>query len=169
MSDYDLILSKDEIKSSDAQANETNRMRDALDLFRTLINWKKKTYSHGARKKNKNFAQNNSMIKQNETLLFENISIILFLNKTDLFEEKIKHSSLRKCFSDLPIDCAKTISAEEAKEFIAHKFLQCQESFQPRREIYWHYTFALDRENIDTVIASVQDRIIKHSLESMRF
>ena len=37
-----------------------------------------------------------------------------------------------------------------------------------RRDIYWHYTFALDRKNIETVVASVKDKILKYMLESMR-
>ena len=36
------------------------------------------------------------------------------------------------------------------------------------REIYYHYTFALDKNNIEAVVASVKDRILKYMLESMR-
>jgi hypothetical protein len=36
------------------------------------------------------------------------------------------------------------------------------------REIYWHYTFALDRKNIETVVEYVKDRILKYMIESMR-
>lgn len=47
MSDYDSFLTQDELRAgagNSADHVDVNRMRDALSLFRTLINWKKKTY-----------------------------------------------------------------------------------------------------------------------------
>ena len=41
LSDYDLYLSKEELLASNSQFTDVNRMRDALNLFKTLINWKK--------------------------------------------------------------------------------------------------------------------------------
>jgi hypothetical protein len=188
--DYDLCLSVDEARSSNTHHEENeqiNRMRDALDLFRTLINWKKKNFINvnsgkNASIKRKDHAKksqsvssvgssaNNNINSQyglqvvKETLLFERVSIILFLNKEDLFDEKIKLSSPRVCFSDYD----DTMTPDEAKEFIARKFIACENDKKSQREIYWHYTYALDRKNIETVIASVKDRIIKHIFESMR-
>ena len=83
LSDYDLSLSVDELRSSnsvDVDAAQANRMRDALDLFRTLINWKKKNYV--SRKQSKH---ESVRVEVEESLLFERVSIILFLNKEDLF------------------------------------------------------------------------------------
>jgi hypothetical protein len=153
LSDYDLFLSKEELKSSKLDYNsEVNRMHDSLELFRTLINWKKKNYIRTA--------DNNTIVK--ETLLFQRVSIILFLNKEDLFEEKFPHSSLSVCFKDY--DEANK-SSFEAKNFIAKKFLECDSS---KRDIYYHFTYALDRNNIETVVISVKDKILKYMLESMR-
>jgi NAD-dependent DNA ligase len=96
------------------------------------------------------------------------------LNKEDLFEDKFKENtaSLEECFPDY----VQTDSPEKAKEFIAKKFVECDESSKmlfnnnnnSPREIYWHYTYALDRKNIEAVVASVKDRILKLMLESMR-
>ena len=133
-----------------------------------------------------------------ETLLFEKLSIILFLNKEYLFEEKYKLRSIKVCFDDY-IEGEKEESSSRAKEFIARKFIECDKSMTmsqrqailnsnsadsstssdssvsdvdgtrlKRRDIYWHYTFALDRKNIETVVASVKDKILKYMLESMR-
>ena len=45
MSDYDLTMSPDELKASNSKGlTEINRMKDSLDLFSTLVNWKKKNY-----------------------------------------------------------------------------------------------------------------------------
>lgn len=138
LSDYDLSMSADELRSSNSDhRTEINRMRDALDLFRTLINWKKRNYI--------NIKDKNETIQVvDETLLFDKVSIILFLNKEDLFEEKFRRSSLKVCFNDY-VD---TNSSEEAKRFIAYKFLECDRSNinsvrKYTRELYWHYTYAL--------------------------
>jgi hypothetical protein len=187
--DYDLSLSVDEVRSSGThhENEKINRMRDALDLFRTLINWKKKNFinvtgkagSKNASLKPKEYAKKSTSVNKmdtstnnnqygvqvvQETLLFEHVSIILFLNKEDLFDEKIKYSSPKVCFPDYN----EKMTPEEAKEFIAKKFIACENDKQSQREIYWHYTYALDRKNIETVIASVKDRILKHIFESMR-
>ena len=137
LSDYDLTLSIDELRSSNSDTRkEINRMKDALDLFRTLINWKKKNYI--------NIKYNKTELIQTveETLLFDKVSVILFLNKEDLFEEKFRRSTLKICFNDY----VETDSSEEAKRFIAEKFLECDRSNNhslDKRDIYWHYTFAL--------------------------
>jgi hypothetical protein len=165
-------------------ASQVNRMRDSLDLFKTLINWKKKNYITKSSNNSTNQNSNSSSItKVKETLLFERVSIILFLNKEDLFEEKFKLSSPSVCFDDYD-EHKHGASSSQAKEFIARKFIECDcfynkntingddddndENSETRRDIYWHYTYALDRKNVETVVASVKDRILKYMLESMR-
>ncbi len=59
-----------------------------IDLFKTLINWNKKNYVN-IRNKNETFQY------VEESLLFDKVSIILFLNKEDLFEKKFRRSSLK--------------------------------------------------------------------------
>ena len=161
-------------------------MRDSLDLFRTLINWKKKNYTNLEIKNGSNNAPK-QLVK--ESLLFDKVSIILFLNKEDLFEEKFKSDSLsasvslKACFEDYQdndqINLPSSSSCSRAKEFIAHKFIECAStntdksdggtiSSKRRRDIYWHYTFALDRKNVETVVAGVKDKIMRYMLESMR-
>ena len=151
---------------------QVNRMRDSLDLFSTLINWKKKFYTKTINTSITNTTSNIPIQQQvKETLLFEHVSIILFLNKEDLFEEKFKLSPLSSWFDDYD-ESKHGCSSSHAKEFIARKFIECDSSHNTQashqRDIYWHYTYALDRKNIETVVASVKDRILKYMLESMR-
>ena len=162
LSDYDLTLSKDELRSSGSNANiEVNRLKEALDLFQTLINWKRKTYIQDRDSKG------NEIKRPVEILLFERVSIMLFLNKEDLFNEKFSRVSLKVCFNDY-----NAMPLPEAKKFIAKKFLECDKSSMIsnfyQRDIYWHNTFALDRTNIETVVALLKDRILRNMLESMR-
>jgi guanine nucleotide-binding protein G(i) subunit alpha len=177
LSDYDLFLTRDELRAGniDDPNASVNRMQDALGLFRVIINWKKKIYANESKKvedsKKANKPTNASKQPngvEKEVLLFDKISIILFLNKEDVFEKKFGRSSIKTCFPDYD----ERLSCEESKAFIARKFIESDKSSilpdGSKREIYWHYTFALDRNNIDTVVTSVKDRIIKYMLDSMR-
>lgn len=165
LSDYDLTISPDELKASNSKGlNEINRMRDSLDLFNTLVNWKKKNYlkkSYSSSSSSQRDPLNQKQVIE-ETLLFADVSIILFLNKQDLFEEKFYQSSIKYCFEDYN----EASGLEEAKHFIAKKFLACEKSY--RKDIYWHYTCALDTKNIETVIAVVRDSILTIMTQKMR-
>lgn len=171
LSDYDLKMSPDEVRLTSGGGQDVNRMREAIELFRTLVNWKKKNYVNRVVKRTNSKQYLNDVAVQ-ESLLFENVSIILFLNKEDLFNVKYEHSSPKKCFTDF--NPAYTV--DQAKEFIARKFIECCSSTRVdptddpslQRAIYWHYTYALDRQNIETVFASVKDRIIKHMFDNIR-
>jgi hypothetical protein len=56
-----------------------------------------------------------------ETELFKNRKIILFLNKVDLFEEKIHNIDIRVCFADYD---GKYCNKNDSKKFIVDKFLE---------------------------------------------
>ncbi len=139
LADFDQIMSPDELRASGSSTlAHVNRMKDSLDLFNTLINWK------------------TSNSKQKEVMVFENISIILFLNKKDLFEKKYeeRNSAIKQCFDDYDED----ISLEESREFIARKFVKCNKS---KMEIYYHYTYALDTKHVEAVVSVVRDTILQ--------
>jgi len=91
-------------------------------------------------------------------------SIVLFLNKKDLFGEKIRRSPLTMCFPDYQ----GSNTYEEAATYI-----QCQfEALNKRKdgpqagqkEIYTHFTCATDTNNIRFVFDAVTDIIIKENL-----
>lgn len=72
--------------------NSTNRLSESLVLFDSICN----------------------------SQYFQRTSMILFLNKTDLFQEKIKTVSLSTCFDDFPTESDGDF--EFAKMFIEEKF-----------------------------------------------
>ena len=97
-----------------------------------------------------------------ENSLFLQTSFILFLNKTDILEEKILYSSLAAHFPDFqgpPED------AEAAQDFILKLYLDCFERMKNRnRSLYTHFTCATDTNNIRFVFTAVKDMILQSYL-----
>lgn len=91
---------------------------------------------------------------------FKDTSIILFLNKKDLFKEKIRISPLTICFPEYQ----GSNTYEEASRYIETVFHGLNKSVG--KEIYSHFTCATDTENIKFVFNSVADTIIKINLRN---
>ncbi|XP_784797.4 guanine nucleotide-binding protein G(t) subunit alpha-3-like [Strongylocentrotus purpuratus] len=110
-----------------------NRIRESMDIFKAVCNsvWFKKT------------------------------SLMIFFNKTDLFEEKIKTVPLT-VFSP---EYTGSNSSREARNYIRDKFLALNKF--KHRQIYHHFTVATDTQNIQFVFDSCADVIVKGSLESI--
>ncbi|GAB1293477.1 Guanine nucleotide-binding protein G(o) subunit alpha [Apodemus speciosus] len=89
---------------------------------------------------------------------FIDTSIILFLNKKDLFGEKIKKSPLTICFPEYP----GSNTYEDAAAYIQTQFESKNRS--PNKEIYCHMTCATDTNNIQVVFDAVTDIIIANNL-----
>jgi guanine nucleotide-binding protein G(o) subunit alpha len=109
----------------------TNRMQESLKLFDSICN-------------NKWFLET---------------AIILFLNKKDLFEEKIKRSPLTICFPEYTGEQ----SYNEAAAFVQAQFEAKNKSND--KEIYCHMTCATDTTNIQFVFDAVTDVIIANNLK----
>jgi len=109
----------------------TNRMQESLRLFREICNSK----------------------------WFLETSMILFLNKKDLFENKIKKVDLNVCFSDYKGGK----NFESAKEFIKEKFLA--QNATPKKHIYVHFTCATDTGNVKVVFNAVKDIVLHKVLD----
>jgi len=114
------------------ESDNENRMEESKALFRTII-----TYPW-----------------------FQNSSVILFLNKKDLLEEKIMHSHLVDYFPEY--DGPKK-DAQMAREFILRMFVDLNPD--PDKIIYSHFTCATDTENIRFVFAAVKDTILQLNLK----
>jgi len=110
--------------------NSTNRIFEALELFDKTCNSK----------------------------WFGNANIILFLNKCDLFKEKIAKIDLNCCFTEYKGGC----NYEAASEFIMQQFIN--KNKQPKVKIYAHITCATDTENVKFTFNSVKKIVINSSL-----
>jgi guanine nucleotide-binding protein G(q) subunit alpha len=114
------------------ESDNENRMEESKALFRTII-----TYPW-----------------------FTNSSVILFLNKKDLLEEKIMHSHLVDYFPEF--DGPKR-DAQAAREFILKMYVDLNPDSD--KIIYSHFTCATDTENIRFVFAAVKDTILQLNLK----
>uniref|UniRef100_A0A4W3JXS9 Guanine nucleotide binding protein (G protein) alpha v1 n=1 Tax=Callorhinchus milii TaxID=7868 RepID=A0A4W3JXS9_CALMI len=89
---------------------------------------------------------------------------ILFLNKIDLFQEKILHSErhLRLYFSEYRgADC----DVDAGARFVANQFLSLNRNVA--KLVYHHFTTATDTSNVQVVFQVVMDTIIKENLEAV--
>jgi len=111
--------------------DQTNRMHESLKLFKEICN----------------------------SRWFTDTAMILFLNKRDLFEEKIKRVDLNLCFEEYIGGC----NYDNALAFIKDKFLQQNEN--PKKHIYTHSTCATDTDNIHVVFNAVKDIILHKVLD----
>ncbi|KAK1898162.1 Guanine nucleotide-binding protein G(t) subunit alpha-2 [Dissostichus eleginoides] len=112
--------------------DEVNRMHESLHLFNSICNHR----------------------------FFALTSIVLFLNKKDLFEDKIKKVHLSICFPDYD-GCN---SYEDAANYIKLQFMELNMK-KGVKEIYSHLTCATDTKNVQIVFNAVTDIIIKENLK----
>jgi len=114
--------------------DETNRMTESLTLFQEVCH----------------------------SQWFLETSIILFLNKKDVFAEKIKRIPLTVCFPEYnePNDY------EHASEYIKKQFV-AKNTNNPNKGIYPHFTCATDTEGFKVVFSAVQDIVLRTQLDEM--
>ena len=91
---------------------------------------------------------------------FQNSSVMLFLNKNDILQEKIMHSHLVDYFPEFD---GPQRDAQAAREFILRMFVDLNPDAE--KTIYLHFTFATDTENIHFVFAVVKDTILQSNLK----
>jgi guanine nucleotide-binding protein G(i) subunit alpha len=108
----------------------TNRMVEALTLFEEICN----------------------------TRWFHRTSMILFLNKRDLFADKIRNVPLTVCFPEY--DGENTYEA--GAEFLKNQFEA--KNHIDEKTVYTHITCATDTDNVQAVFNAVKDIIIRQSL-----
>jgi len=109
----------------------TNRMHESLDLFGEICNsrWFKKT------------------------------AMILFLNKNDLFKEKIKAVEMKCCFPEYEGG----LNYDSATAYIKQEFISRNE--YPKKKVYVHVTCATNTENVQFTFNVVKDIIVKNGLK----
>ncbi|XP_029013429.1 guanine nucleotide-binding protein G(i) subunit alpha isoform X2 [Betta splendens] len=117
-----------------AEDEEMNRMHESMKLFDSICNNK----------------------------WFMETSIILFLNKMDLFQEKISRSPITICYPEY----TGGQSNEEAASYIQCQFENLNRQ-KDKKEIYSHFTCATDTKNVQFVFDAVTDVIIKNNLKDI--
>jgi len=118
--------------------NKTNRMEESLKLFQKLTG----------------------------SQWFENTSFILFLNKSDLFKEKIKTRPLNDFFEDyeqITSNLEKADTMDEYEKSCEYIKAQYVDAFHGQR-LYPFVTCAVDTDTCKRVFAAVRDTVISGAL-----
>lgn len=111
-----------------------NRVHEAIQVFKNISN-------------SKYFAQS---------------SMILFLNKKDLFEDKIKSVPLTVCFPEYKGNN----TFDDAKEYMAERFLEV--IADKKRQVFPHITCATDTDNVSKVFDACKQTILQQNLERLQ-
>ncbi|XP_030376918.1 guanine nucleotide-binding protein subunit alpha homolog [Scaptodrosophila lebanonensis] len=130
------LVSSSEFDQVLAEDRKTNRLEESKNIFDTIVN-------------------NNT---------FKGISIILFLNKTDLLEQKVRNpeTDIRWYY---PQFNGNPHSLLDVQNFILQMFMSVRRSSTSR--IYHHFTTAIDTRNINVVFNSVKDTILQRNLNAL--
>ncbi|XP_049577150.1 guanine nucleotide-binding protein subunit alpha-12 [Syngnathus scovelli] len=112
----------------------TNRLVESMNIFETIVNNK----------------------------LFLNVSIILFLNKTDLLVDKIRTADIRKNFPEFRGDPRRL---EDVQAFLVQSFSRKRRN--RGKPLFHHFTTAVDTENIRFVFHAVKDTILQENLKDI--
>jgi hypothetical protein len=110
----------------------TNRMIESMNLFDQICNMK----------------------------WFLHVTLILFLNKKDIFKRKIKKVNITTAFPDY----TGPQEYQPALEYIRTKFLNINKN--PQRKIFPYTTCATDSENIKVIFKVVKDQVLTAALRA---
>ncbi|KAF0765318.1 guanine nucleotide-binding protein subunit alpha isoform X1, partial [Aphis craccivora] len=118
------------------QIKKTNRLEESKDIFDSIVN----------------------------NVIFRRVSIILFMNKTDLLADKLerRETNIKHYFPHFTGD---PHSLPDVQTFLLDFFRQAKRD--PRKSLFHHFTTAVDTENIKVVFNAVKDTILHRNLESL--
>ncbi|XP_074547105.1 guanine nucleotide-binding protein subunit alpha-14-like [Halichoeres trimaculatus] len=114
------------------ESAKDNRLKESLALFTTILSYP----------------------------WFQDSSTILFLNKTDLLEEKVKHSHVANYF---PAYKGPKGDAKSAQDFFLEMYVE--QHIGRHKALYTHFTCATDTENIKVVFKAVKSTLFQENLE----
>lgn len=129
------LVSSSEFDQVLMEDRQTNRLTESLNIFGTIVN----------------------------NRVFSKVSIILFLNKTDLLEEKVKTVAIKDYFPEYEGD---PHSLDDVQKFLVTCFRN-QRREQQNKQLYYHFTTAINTENIRLVFRDVKDTILHNNLEQL--
>lgn len=128
------LVSSSEFDQVLMEDRKTNRFVESCNIFETIVN-------------NKTFME---------------VSIILFLNKTDLLEQKVKEVSIRDYFPQFQGDPHRLEDVQNFELMLLDS--RRRERIKP---LFHHFTTAVDTENIKFVFQAVKDTILQDNLKSL--
>ncbi|XP_068629570.1 guanine nucleotide-binding protein subunit alpha homolog [Battus philenor] len=130
------LVSSSEFDQVLSEDRKTNRLAEALNIFDTIVN----------------------------NVNFKGISIILFLNKSDLLAKKVasKETDIRWYYPQFTGD---PHNLQDVQMYILNMFANVRR--EPKTTLYHHFTTAIDTHNIEVVFNSVKDTILNRNLESL--
>jgi len=130
------ITSTSEFDQVIQEDRKTNRLEESRKIFDTVVNYP----------------------------VFEQVSFIIFFNKMDLLEEKIKNSehTLSSYCSDFQGDPR---NLEDVKRFLLGSMVSVRQ--KNKKPMFHHFTTAVNTENIKVVFSSVKDTILHKNLETL--
>ena len=115
-----------------------NRMEESMNLFEDIVNNK----------------------------FFNRKSFIIFFNKKDLFEEKIRTKAIKEYFPDFEGD---EQSFTQTSEFLIKKYLSKNKGVETGRSLYPYLTTGTDTEAVKYVFCTVADIILAQCLGQILF
>jgi len=114
---------------------KTNRLQESLDIFQAIVN----------------------------SSCFAEVSIILFLNKTDLLKEKVSQGV---CIGDyFPDFQGDNLCLTDVQRFLVNKFESKRRNLA--KPFFHHFTMAIDTDNIRNVFNDVKDTILHENLHNL--
>lgn len=118
-----------------------NRIVDSLDLFKSIVS-------------------NPFLIER---------SIVVLLNKMDLFEKKLSTSLITDNFADYDAVTVADQDLKSAKSFFLKKFEKISNEVNPRRSTFYHFTINTDSRAVQFVISAIITSIFQSSVDSAGF
>ncbi|XP_067088966.1 guanine nucleotide-binding protein subunit alpha-13 [Osmerus mordax] len=129
------LVSSSEYDQVLMEDRQTNRLSESLNIFETIVN----------------------------NRVFSNVSIILFLNKTDLLEDKVKSVPIKDYFPEFG---GEAHSLADVQSFLVDCFRNKRRE-QQQKPLYHHFTTAINTENIRLVFRDVKDTILHDNLKQL--
>ncbi|ESN91492.1 hypothetical protein HELRODRAFT_96238 [Helobdella robusta] len=131
------LASSSEYDQTLLEDRRANRLVESCDIFDAIVN-------------NKTFA---------------NVSIILFLNKTDLLKEKILTSDIRQYFPEQFPSSSDSKCLEDVQKFEVQLFdARWKDRTLP---LFHHFTTAVDTENIKFVFSATRETILQNNIKTL--
>ncbi|XP_041737326.1 guanine nucleotide-binding protein subunit alpha-13 [Coregonus clupeaformis] len=129
------LVSSSEYDQVLMEDRQTNRLSESLNIFETIVN----------------------------NRVFSNVSIILFLNKTDLLEDKVRSVPIKDYFPEYP---GEPHSLADVQRFLVDCF-RVRRRDVTQKPLYHHFTTAINTENIRLVFRDVKDTILHDNLKQL--